>query len=619
MAEEKRQTNRTGGPRNANGNPALGAGEKPQNMTASLKRIWTEISVYKWSLLIVVVTSVAAVIFNVMGPKQMGRATTKIFEGITAKVQGTGNIDFEAVGQILLVVIAMYLISGAFNALQGWVMSTITQEVVYKLRKQLMDKIDRLPMSYFESRPYGEVLSRVTNDIDTLGTGLNQSITTIISSLLTMIGVLYMMISISWLMALITVLIVPLSMVVIGFLMNKSQRFFKSQQDSLGVINGQVEEVYAGQTIVKAFNQEQETIEVFHKESKILQESAWKSQFFSGLMFPLMRFMSNLGYVAVVIIGAYLAVQGAITVGDIQAFTQYVNQFTQPISQMAQVVTMMQSMAAAGERVFEFLDEPEEVQEEGLALDVAAIQGRVTFDHVRFGYNPEQVIIKDFSAEIEPGQKVALVGPTGAGKSTVVKLLMRFYDINSGSIQLDGIDTREYQRNNYREAMAMVLQDTWLFQGSIMENIRYGRLDATNEEVYAAAKSARVHHFIKSLPGGYDFELNEEGTNISQGQKQLLTIARAILADRPVLILDEATSSVDTRTEILIQEAMDRLMKGRTSFVIAHRLSTIRDADLILYMEAGDIVEQGNHDQLMALGGRYADLYNSQFSGDQAA
>lgn len=593
--------------------PQLGAGEKPKNFSSSMKRIMAEIMQFKWHMLVVVISGIVSTLFSIVGPKQLGRATTELFEGIMRQLQGQGGIQFDVIAQILIWVLALYVISALFGVVQGYVMSTITQEVSYRLRQRLMAKIDRLPMSYFEARPYGEVLSRITNDIDTLGNGLNQSITTIITSFLTMAGIAYMMLTISPIMTGITLLVIPISFLSVGFLMRRSQKYFQHQQETLGVLNGQIEETYAGQTIVKAFNKEQETVDNFVEVSKALEESAWKSQFFSGMMFPLMRFVSSLGYVGVVLSGAYLVTLGQVSVGDIQAFIQYANQFTQPITQIAQVVTMMQSMAAAGERIYELLDEPEEAQEEGEILDVEAIQGEVAFENIQFGYDPNQLIIHDFSAHIQPGQKVALVGPTGAGKSTIVKLLMRFYDVNKGQITLDAQGVQRFSRRSYQQAMAMVLQDTWLFHGTIMDNIRYGRLDATDEEVYAAAKSARVHHFIQSLPGGYQFELNEEASNISQGQKQLLTIARAILADRPVLILDEATSSVDTRTEILIQEAMDRLMKGRTSFVIAHRLSTIRDADLILYMEHGDIVEQGNHEALMALDGKYANLYNSQF------
>ena len=493
-------------------------------------------------------------------------------------------------------------------------MTDVTETVTYELRKNMIAKIDRMPMSYFESRPYGEVLSRINNDVDTLGQSLSQGVTQLFTSVLTMIGIAGIMLSMNWVLAIVVMLIVPISIAVIRFIMNRSQSYFRSQQKSVGVINGQVEEVYSGHQIVKAYNQEANTLEKLLVENEKLKESAWKSQFFSGVLFPFMRFLGSLGYVAVVLVGAYMVMIGAMNVGDIQAFTQYVNRFTQPISQLAQIVSMMQTMAAAGERVFELLDETEESQTEGGILNVSEVKGDIAFEHVAFGYNPDQIIIKDFSANVKSGQKVALVGPTGAGKTTVVKLLMRFYDVDNGSILVDNQPTKQFSRQSYQQAMAMVLQDTWLFKGSILENIRYGRLDATDEEVIEAAKAARVHHFIKQLPGAYKFEINEEASNVSQGQKQLLTIARAILADRPILILDEATSSVDTRTEILIQEAMDELMKGRTSFVIAHRLSTIKDADLILYMEQGDIVEQGNHETLIAKEGRYANLYNSQFA-----
>lgn len=587
--------------------------QKPKNFGQSITRLLKELMNYPKSLLAVFITAVLSTIFNIVGPKQLGRATTALFEGVMAKIQGTGNIDFNRIGRTLLIVLALYVVSGIFGMIQGWIMSTMTQRITYSLRQRLIAKIDRLPMAYFESHPYGEVLSRITNDIDTLGNGLNQSITTVITSVLTMIGILFMMFTISPLMVGVSLLIIPLSLLLVSALMKMSQKYFRAQQQGLGIINGQVEEIYSGQQVVQAYNQEKATLENFEVENASLEESAMKSQFFSGAMYPVMEFVSNLGYVGVVVTGAYLAIQGAISVGDIQAFTQYVRRFTQPITQMAQVVTQLQSMAAAGERVYEFLDEEEIEETADRVLDVDQVEGSVSFDHVQFGYEPGQVIISDFSQEVKPGQKIALVGPTGAGKSTMVKLLMRFYEVNKGAIYLDGVNIQDYTRQSYRQAIAMVLQDTWLFKGTIRENIRYGRLEATDEEVEEAAKNARVHRYIMQLPYGYDFELNDEATNISQGQKQLITIARALLSNRPILILDEATSSVDTRTEILIQEAMDELMKGRTSFVIAHRLSTIRDADLILYMEQGDIVEKGSHDELMKLDEKYAKLYNSQF------
>ena len=604
---DKQKTQQGGGP------PAIGAMEKPKNFEASISKIFKEIAHYKFSFGIVILTAILSTIFTIVGPKQLGRAITELFNGMMAKIQGTGEIDFTKIGHILLIVLVLYTISSIFGVIQGYVMSTITQEITFKLRERMMAKINQLPLAYFEARPYGEVLSRITNDIDTLSNGLNQSVTTLLTSIVTLIGIFYMMLTISWQMTLIVLVMVPLSMLILSLLMKFSQKYFQQQQSSLGTINGQIEETFAGQQIVRAFNQENTAIAVFMEENKSLKSSAWKSQFTSGLMFPLMEFINKLGYVAVVISGVYFALQGMITVGDIQAFTQYVDRFAQPMNQLAQVFTMMQSMAAAGERVFEFLDEEEVLQEKAAELKAEDVQGHVEFDQVRFGYLTDQVIIKDFSAEIQPGQKVALVGPTGAGKSTIVKLLMRFYDVNQGAICIDGHPIKDFTRESYRNAISMVLQDTWLFKGTIMENLRYGRLDATDDEVINAAKQARAHHFIEALPGGYDFMINEEASNVSQGQKQLLTIARAILADRPVLILDEATSSVDTRTEILIQEAMDQLMKGRTSFVIAHRLSTIRNSDLIFYMEQGDIVEQGDHQTLMALDGAYARLYNSQF------
>ena len=555
----------------------------------------------------------ASTVFNVIGPKILGKATTALSEGLMAKIQGTGGIDFTYIGQILLFVLGLYVCSAAFNFIQGWIMTGVTQKICYRMRKEISEKINRMPMKYFESRTYGEVLSRITNDVDTLGQGLNQSITTIITSVATLIGVLIMMLSISPLMTLIAIVILPISMALISFVVKKSQKYFKDQQEYLGHINGQVEEVYGGHLVIKAFNREKDTIDEFNRTNEILYQSAWKSQFLSGMMQPIMMFVGNLGYAAVALSGGLFAIRGTITIGDIQAFIQYVKNFTQPIQQIAQVINQVQSMAAASERVFDFLNEEEEDQTAENPADVSTVTGTVDFDHVQFGYNPDQTIIKDFSAHVKPGQKIAIVGPTGAGKTTMVKLLMRFYDVNSGSIKLDGHDVREFNRRELRDAFGMVLQDTWLFKGTIMENIRYGRLDATDEEVIAAAKAAHADHFIKTLPGGYQMELNEDASNVSQGQKQLLTIARAILADNKILILDEATSSVDTRTEVTIQKAMDNLMRGRTSFVIAHRLSTIRNADLILVMKDGDIVEQGNHEELLAKNGFYANLYNSQF------
>lgn len=588
-------------------------GEKPKDFKKSIKKLMSYIGKYKAAIFVVMFFAACSTIFNVAGPKILGKATTALSECLMAKIQGTGSIDFGKIGSILLFVLGLYLCSAVFNFIQGWIMTGITQKVCYQLRKEISEKINRMPMKYFESRTYGEVLSRITNDVDTLGQGLNQSITTIITSVATLIGVLVMMLSISPLMTLIALVILPISMGLIGFVTKKSQKYFRAQQEYLGHINGQVEEVYGGHLVIKAFNREKDTIEEFEKTNDILYDSAWKSQFLSGMMQPIMMFVGNLGYACVALTGGLLAIRGTITIGDIQAFIQYVKNFTQPIQQIAQVINQVQSMSAASERVFEFLEEEEEEQIVEHPADVSKITGAVTFDHVHFGYDPEQIIINDFSASVKPGQKIAIVGPTGAGKTTMVKLLMRFYDVNSGAICLDGQNIKDFNRRELRDAFGMVLQDTWLFKGTIMENIRYGRLDATDEEVITAAKAARADHFIKTLPGGYQMELNEDASNVSQGQKQLLTIARAILADNKILILDEATSSVDTRTEIEIQKAMDNLMKGRTSFVIAHRLSTIRDADLILVMKDGDIIEQGRHEELLAAGGFYANLYNSQF------
>ncbi len=588
-------------------------GEKPKDLKGSLGKLLSYIGNFKAAIIVVMIFAAASTVFNVIGPKILGKATTALSEGLMAKIQGTGSIDFTYIGKILLLVLGLYVCSAAFNFIQGWIMTGVTQKICYRMRKEISEKINRMPMKYFESHTYGEVLSRITNDVDTLGQGLNQSITTIITSVATLVGVLIMMLSISPLMTLIAIVILPISMALISFVVKKSQKYFKDQQEYLGHINGQVEEVYGGHLVIKAFNREKDTIEEFNRTNEILYQSAWKSQFLSGMMQPIMMFVGNLGYAAVALSGGLLAIRGTITIGDIQAFIQYVKNFTQPIQQIAQVINQVQSMAAASERVFEFLNEKEEDQTVEHPADVSKVTGTVDFDHVQFGYNPDQTIIKDFSAHVKPGQKIAIVGPTGAGKTTMVKLLMRFYDVNSGSIKLDGHDVRDFNRRELRDAFGMVLQDTWLFKGTIMENIRYGRLDATDEEVIAAAKAAHADHFIKTLPGGYQMELNEDASNVSQGQKQLLTIARAILADNKILILDEATSSVDTRTEVTIQKAMDNLMRGRTSFVIAHRLSTIRNADLILVMKDGDIVEQGNHEELLAKNGFYANLYNSQF------
>ncbi len=588
-------------------------GEKPKNFKASIKKLIQYIAKYKIGIIVVMLFAACSTVFTVVGPKILGKATTTLTEGLMAKIQRTGSIDFGKIGSILLFVLGLYLLSAIFSFVQGWIMTGITQKVCYQLRKEISEKINRMPMKYFESRTYGEVLSRITNDVDTLGQGLNQSITTIITATATMIGVLIMMISISPLMTLIAIVILPISMALISLVTKKSQKFFRNQQEYLGHINGQVEEVYGGHLVIKAFNREKDTIEEFDRTNKILYDSAWKSQFLSGMMQPIMMFVGNLGYASVALTGGLLAIKNIITIGDIQAFIQYVKNFTQPIQQIAQVINMVQSMSAASERVFEFLEEEEENQIVANPADISRITGEVTFDHVHFGYDPEKIIINDFSAHVLPGQKIAIVGPTGAGKTTMVKLLMRFYDVNRGEIRLNDSNIKDFNRRELRDAFGMVLQDTWLFKGTIMENIRYGRLDATDEEVIAAAKAARADHFIKTLPGGYQMELNEDASNVSQGQKQLLTIARAIVADNKILIMDEATSSVDTRTEIEIQRAMDNLMRGRTSFVIAHRLSTIRDADLILVMKDGDIIEQGTHETLLAKNGFYAELYNSQF------
>ncbi|EOS75322.1 ATP-binding cassette, subfamily B, bacterial [Dorea sp. 5-2] len=602
---------RHGGPM-GHGGPGM-AGEKAKDFKGTMKKLMWYLSEFKAAIFFVMVFAVGSTVFNIVGPKILGKATTELFNGLVSKVSGGAGIDFDKIGRILVLLLGLYVCSALFSFIQGYIMTGVSQKMTYRMRREISEKIQRLPMNYFDKISHGEILSRITNDVDTLSQSLNQSATQMITSVATIIGVLVMMLSISPLMTLIALLILPISVGFISVIVKHSQKYFKNQQEYLGHVNGQVEEVYGGHNIVKAFNKEADVIEEFDRDNDILCESAWKSQFLSGMMMPIMQFVGNLGYVAVVILGGYLAMKKTIEVGDIQSFIQYVRNFTQPIQQVAQVANMLQSTAAASERVFEFLEEEEEDQTAPDAVLVDGLEGRVGFEHVRFGYNPEHTIIHDFSAQVEPGQKIAIVGPTGAGKTTMVKLLMRFYDVNSGVIKVDGHDIRDFNRSELREMFGMVLQDTWLFQGSIEDNIRYGKLDATHEEVVEAAKAAYVHRFVQTLPGGYAMELNEEASNVSQGQKQLLTIARAILADPKILILDEATSSVDTRTEVRIQKAMDNLMRGRTSFIIAHRLSTIRDADLILVMKDGDIIEQGDHEELLARGGFYAELYNSQF------
>ncbi|MGF7017516.1 ATP-binding cassette subfamily B multidrug efflux pump [Lachnospiraceae bacterium PF1-21] len=617
MAEPKKQNRGLGFGRGPGGSRGGVPGEKAKNFGPTMKKLFGYMEAYKISVILVVIFAVGGTIFNIVGPKILGKATTEIFSGLVSKVQGGDGIDFGKIGQILLFLLGLYVLSSVLTFIQGFIMTGITQKITYRMRKQISEKINRLPMDYFDKQTHGEILSRITNDVDTLSQSLNQSATQIITSVTTIIGVLVMMLSISPVMTLVALLILPVSMGLISVIVNKSQGFFMDQQKYLGDANGQVEEVYSGHNIVKVFNKEKDVIATFDETNEKLYQSAWKSQFLSGMMMPIMQFISNLGYVVVVILGGYLALKSKIEVGDIQSFIQYVRSFTQPIQQVAQVANMLQSMAAASERVFEFLEEPEEVESTKNPLSIAGVEGNIEFDHVRFGYDPEKIIINDFSAKVEQGQTVAIVGPTGAGKTTMIKLLMRFYDVNSGSIKLDGHDIREYARDDLRSQFGMVLQDTWLFKGTIEENIKYGRFDATHEEVVAAAKAAHAHRFIQTLPGGYDMELNEEASNVSQGQKQLLTIARAILQNPKILIFDEATSNVDTRTEVRIKKAMNNLMEGRTSFVIAHRLSTIRDADMILVMKDGDVIEQGSHDALIQQGGFYEQLYNSQF--DQSA
>ena len=609
---------RQGGPMGGGPHGGMGAGEKAKDFKGTIKKLMKYLSEYKIGLIFVLLFAIGSTIFNIAGPKILGKATTEIFTGLVGKVSGSSGIDFEKIAHILIFLMYLYVTSAIFSFIQGYIMTGVSQKLTYRLRKEISEKINRMPMNYFDTRTHGEVLSRVTNDIDTLSQSLNQSATQIITSFTTIIGVLIMMLSISPLMTLVALLILPISLGLISTIVKRSQRHFKNQQEYLGHVNGQVEEVYGGHNIVKAFNKEADVIKEFDETNEILYQSAWKSQFFSGMMMPIMQFVGNLGYVAVAILGGYLAIKKTIEVGDIQSFIQYVRNFTQPITQVAQVANMLQSTAAASERVFEFLEEEEEDQFAQNPVSVEGLEGNVEFDHVHFGYNADKIIINDFSAKVKQGQKIAIVGPTGAGKTTMIKLLMRFYDVNSGAILIDGHNLKDFNRGELRQMFGMVLQDTWLFHGSIKENIRYGKLDATDEEVIEAAKAAHVHRFVQTLPNGYDMELNEEASNVSQGQKQLLTIARAILADPKILILDEATSSVDTRTEVRIQKAMDNLMRGRTSFIIAHRLSTIRDADLILVMKDGDIIEQGNHEELLKQNGFYAELYNSQFEKTSA-
>ena len=611
MSEQRRRKGPMGG-------RGMQPTEKAKDFKGAMAKLFRYMGRYKFRFMLMFVFAVAGTVFNIVGPKILGKATTELYKGLVAKVNGTGGIDFEKIGMILLWTLGLYLASALFSFIQGFVMTGISNDVTYNLRKDISKKINRLPMNYFESRTNGEILSRVTNDVDTLQMSLNQSMTQLITSVTTLIGVFIMMLSINVWMTLAALLILPVSMLIINKVMKHSQKYFQAQQDYLGRVNGQIEENFGGHDVVRVFNKEQDVLTEFERDNGKLYESAWKSQFFSGMMMPIMQFVGNLGYVMVALLGGIFVIKGRIEVGDIQSFFQYIRNFTQPIQQIAQVTNLLQSSAAASERVFEFLEESEEELQPEHPDSIEGLEGNVQFEHVKFGYNPDKIIVNDFSADVHDGQKIAIVGPTGAGKTTMVKLLMRFYDVNGGSIKVDGHDVRNFNRSNLREMFGMVLQDTWLFSGTIMENIRYGRLDATDEEVIAAAKAAHIHNFIMQQPGGYQMVLDEETSNVSQGQKQLLTIARAILADNKILILDEATSSVDTRTEMQIQKAMDNLMKGRTSFVIAHRLSTIRDADLILVMKDGDIIEQGNHEELLARKGFYADLYNSQFEKKEA-
>jgi ATP-binding cassette, subfamily B, multidrug efflux pump len=606
-----------GGGRPGGGPMALMKGEKARDFKGTFKKLIQYLGSYKLTILIVILLAIASTVFSIIGPKILGNATTKLFEGVLANIAGTGAIDFVAIGKILVEVFTIYLISSLFGFIQGWVMSSVSMDITYRFRKDISQKINRMPLKYFDGTNHGEILSRITNDVDTVSQTLNQSLSQIISSVVTVVGVLIMMLTISWQMTLVALIMVPASMGIIALVIGRSQVYFKRQQDYLGHVNGHVEEMYGGHIVMKSFNGEQRSVETFDGLNSTLYDSAWKSQFLSGLLFPVINFVGNLAYVAICILGGFLAVKNLITIGDIQAFIQYVRSFTQPITQIANISNTLQQTMAAAERVFEFLAESEEVAETTDPVKLSKVEGRVDFQNVRFGYNPDKVIINDFSFYAEPGQRIAIVGPTGAGKTTMVKLLMRYYDVNSGAILVDGHNVKNFTRADLRCMFGMVLQDTWLYNGTIMENIRYGRIDATDEEVIAAAKAAHVDHFIRSLPDGYNFVLNEETTNISQGQMQLLTIARAILSDPTMLILDEATSNVDTHTEVLIQKAMLDLMKGRTSFIIAHRLSTIREADWILVMNNGDIVEQGKHAKLLTKNGFYAELYNSQFEGKE--
>jgi ATP-binding cassette subfamily B protein len=608
MIQQRRSGSHEGGPM-----AMMRKGDRARNFKATMIRLAQYLSAYKVKIIVVGIFAIASTVFTIVGPKVLGNATTKLFEGVMAEIAGTGAIDFAYIGRILLIMLILYVISSIFAYLMGWIMAEVSTDISYRFRKEIAAKINRMPLSYFDRTTQGEVLSRITNDVDTVNQTLSQSLTQIITSLITVVGVLVMMITISWLMTLVSLIVIPLSLVVVSFIVSRSQIYFKEQQDYLGHVNGHVEEMFGGHRVMKAFNGEERSIATFEEYNTTLYGVAWKSQFLSGLMMPIMNFIGNLGYVAVVVVGGYLTVRQAITVGDIQAFIQYVRSFNQPLMQLANISNVLQQTAAAAERVFEFLEEAEEIKETENPVQLKTLQGHVEFRSVCFGYDPEKPVIHNLSGEAKPGQKVAIVGPTGAGKTTIVKLLMRFYDVNDGAILVDGHDIREFKRQDLRRRFGMVLQDTWLYNDTIMENIRYGRPDATDEEVVAAAQAAHVDHFVHTLPDGYNMVINEETTNISQGQMQLLTIARAVLADPRILILDEATSSVDTRTEVLIQQAMDRLMVGRTSFIIAHRLSTIRNADLILVMRDGDIVEQGNHKELLARGGFYAELYNSQF------